>query len=172
MGQKPEIGGINVTGTSPTFNFVAENPENVQTYNWDFGDNSTNASTQNTNHTYTPASTTQTYTVTLIVSNDCGSDTVTTSVIVTGTSIKDLQLNADALKLYPNPTAHTVTLENESNYKMKQLVITNVLGQQVAIIPVKGNKQSIDVSQYSSGLYNVRIEFEEGAVTRKLEVLK
>lgn len=172
IGEEPSIGGINVSGTPPTFNFTAEDPENVDQYSWNFGDNSQGSSVQDPSHTYTPASTTQTYTVTLVVSSDCGSDTVTTSVIVPGTSVKDLQLNADALKMYPNPTANKVTLENASQFKMKQVSITNVLGQRVAAMPIFGNIQTIDISNLTSGLYHVKIEFEEGTVVRKLEVLK
>lgn len=172
MGQMPVIGGINVTGTSPVFNFTAEDPENVTEYIWDFGDNSTGQSVPNTSHTYTPGSSDQAYTVRLIVTNECGSDTVETSVIVRANSLKDLDLNADALKMYPNPTANKVTLENMSQFKMKQVVITNVLGQQVAAMSIAGNTQTIDVSNLTTGLYHVKIEFEEGSVTRKLEILK
>jgi len=87
--------------------------------------------------------------------------------------VNDLKLNNEDLKLYPNPTAQYFRLENNSPYQLKQLNIINVLGQVVRTIPVNSNTiHGIDVSNMASGMYNIRIEFEEGTVTRKLEILK
>lgn len=172
MGQMPSVGGITVTGTSPNFTFSANNPSNATNFAWNFGDGATSSS-ENATHNYTPGNQDQAYTVTLIVSNDCGSDTVTTSVTVRANGINDLKLSNDVLKLYPNPTANTVTIENTTNFKMKQIVISNVLGQEVLNTKVSGsNPQVLNVSHLNAGLYHVSIEFEEGTVTRKLEILK
>ncbi len=172
IGEVPSVDGITVSGTSPSFNFEAQNPQNADNYSWDFGDNATGTGAI-VSHNYTPQANDVTYTVTLVVSNDCGADTVQTSVIVKGTvGVKDLHLNGEVLKMFPNPAAHTVTLTNESNYTMKQVVITNVLGQQVMVLPVSGNTEKIDVAHLTPGLYHVSIEFNEGVVTRKLEILK
>ncbi len=164
----PSGNGMDVTFNTPSFTFLVAGAQNVTTYEWNFGNGVTSTET-NPNYTY-PAN--GTYTVTVTISNECGSVTFTQTITVTGASINKLDLDANALKLYPNPTNHTVTLENESNYKMKNVVITNVLGQQVLSMPVNSNKKSIDISGFTSGLYHVKIEFEEGTVTRKLEVLK
>ncbi|HRP90648.1 MAG TPA: GEVED domain-containing protein [Edaphocola sp.] len=171
IGELPSVTGITTTGASPTFNFSPNNPLNVTTYLWEFGDGDT-ATTQNASHTYPVLGSSKAYTVCLTVSNDCGEQQVCTNVTVTGNSIKDLNLNTDVLKLYPNPTAQTVTIDNNSGFRMKNIVITNVLGQQVMKIAVKSNKQVVDVSDLISGLYQVTIEFEEGTVNRKLEVIK
>lgn len=172
IGEVPSVDGITVSGTSPSFNFEAQNPQNADNYSWDFGDNATGTGAI-VSHNYTPQANDVTYTVTLVVSNDCGADTVQTSVIVKGTvGVKDLHLNGEVLKMFPNPAAHTVTLTNESNYTMKQVVITNVLGQQVMVLPVSGKTEKIDVAHLTPGLYHVSIEFNEGVVTRKLEILK
>jgi hypothetical protein len=172
MGQLPSVGGITVTGTSPNFNFSANNPSNATNYSWNFGDGATSNS-ENAQHSYTPGTQDEAYTVTLIVSNECGADTVTTTVTIRANGINDLKLSNDALKLYPNPTTNTVTIENTTNFKMKQIVISNVLGQEVLNTKVSGNTaQILNVSHLNAGLYHVSIEFEEGIVTRKLEILK
>ncbi|HRP88539.1 MAG TPA: GEVED domain-containing protein [Edaphocola sp.] len=171
IAELPSVTGITTTGASPTFNFSPNNPLNVTTYLWEFGEGNT-ATTQNASHTYPILGQSKAYTVCLTVSNDCGEQQVCTNVTVTGNSIKDLNLNTDVLKLYPNPTAQTVTIDNNSGFRMKNIVITNVLGQQVMKIAVKSNKQVVDVSNLISGLYQVTIEFEEGTVNRKLEVIK
>src|SRR5690606_15055816 len=129
IGTAPSVGGITVTGTSPTYNFSANNPANVSNYFWQFGNGATSTD-QDPTYTYPTQTIDQTYIVTLIVSNECGADTVETSVIVRGNSINELAIDAQTLKMYPNPTSGMVMIENESAYTMKQVVITNVLGQQ------------------------------------------
>lgn len=165
----PSADSIIVSGASPTFTFEAENAENVDDYSWDFGDGNT-SSLENPSHTYIPSANNQDYTVTLVISNDCGSDTLTTTVTIDGTSIRDL--DAGVLKMYPNPTQQTVTIDNQSKYMMKNIVITNVLGQQVMTVKAESNQQTIDVSKLTSGMYHVTIEFEEGKAYRKLDVIK
>ncbi|HTO15574.1 MAG TPA: GEVED domain-containing protein [Edaphocola sp.] len=96
----------------------------------------------------------------------------TVSIVDNSTFIKRRDLNGDILKLYPNPTGQTVTIENKSNFKMKNIIITNVLGQQVMKLAAKESKQVINVSNLASGLYQVTIEFDEGTMNRKLEVMK
>jgi len=174
FGSLPTIGGITVTGNpSPSFNFEANGANNVSTYNWDFGYNGATGSGQTTSYTYPALSTMATYTVVLTVGNGCGTANVSTVVTVNPVGINDLGLDNNTLKLFPNPGSHTVKLINESNYKMKQIIVSNILGQTVATIKVQNNAQQvINVTNLPAGLYNVRIEFEEGTVIRKLEVIK
>lgn len=170
----PTVTGITATGNpSPTFNFSANGANHAEDYHWDFGHNGATATGATTSYTYPSLSTPATYTVTLTIINDCGEVTITTVVTVNPVGINDLGLDNNALKLYPNPGSHSVKLINESNYKMKQIIVTNILGQTVANISVQQNaQQMIDVTRLPAGLYNVRIEFEEGTVIRKLEVIK
>lgn len=159
---------------APTVAFQAVNPQNVSTYDWSFGNGGGTSALQDPTFVYPASSSAQNYTVRLIVSNDCGKDTVTAVITVPATTgVKELKVNQDDLKLYPNPTAQYFRLENNTPYQLKQVSMINVLGQTIRSIPVNNNKvQMVDVSNMASGIYNIRIEFEEGAVTRKLEIFK
>ncbi len=170
----PTVNGITATGNpSPSFEFEANGATNAEEYHWDFGHNGATATGATATYTYPSLATPATYTVTLTISNDCGEAVITTVVTVNPVGINDLGLDNNALKLFPNPGSHSVKLVNESNYKMKQIIINNILGQTVATIPVSNKTQQvIDVNRLPAGLYNVRIEFEEGTVIRKLEVIK
>ena len=170
----PTVTGITATGNpSPSFNFEANGATNAATYHWDFGYNGATATGPTATYAYPALPTLATYTVTLTISNGCGDAEVTTVVTVNPVGINDLGLDNNVLKLFPNPGSHSVKLINESNYKMKQIIVSNILGQTVANIPVQNNAQQvIDVNRLPAGLYNVRIEFEEGTVIRKLEVIK
>lgn len=171
----PTVNGITATGNpSPSFAFEANGASNAATYHWDFGHNGATATGATANYTYPSLPTQATYTVTLRITNECGEATVTTIVTVNASvGVNDLKLDNNVLQLFPNPGTHSVKLINESNLKMKQVIITNILGQTVASIAVSNNSQQlIDVNRLPAGLYHVRIEFEEGTVTRKLEVIK
>lgn len=172
MGLPPTVGGITVTGTSPNFNFSANSPSNVTNYDWDFGDGQTSTS-ENPANNYTPGTADQAYTVTLIVSNDCGADTVTTSVTVKANSLNDLNLDNESLKLYPNPSTNAVFIDNKSAHQLKAVTIYNMLGQEMMVSKIASStKHTIDTKQLPVGIYQVKIDFESGFVTRKLEIIR
>ncbi len=163
------VGSITVSGTAPSYNFTATGAQNVNTYTWIYGDNTPNGSGANVDHTYNVNGT---YTVKLIVTNPCGSDTVEQQVVVTGASVNDLNITNDNLKLYPNPAQHLLSIENLSAYKMKSVLVYNILGQKVLQQKVKSNADKIDVSALSNGLHTIIVEFEEGKTSRKFDVVK
>lgn len=170
----PSADGIVVTGNSPTYSFSVTNGQNITGYSWNFGDNSTPVTTANPSHTYN-VSTPTNFTVELTLTNECGSVTLSKEVRdVMPNSLKDLNLSADVLKLYPNPAKHSLTIENESGLKIEGIKIYNILGQEVSTKVLNNNatKQTIDVSHLAGGMYHIRIQFAEGATTRKFEVIK
>ncbi len=163
----PVAGTINITNQSPTFTFAATGSANVTTHIWRFGDGAT-ATTANPTHTYTANGT---YTVTHVVTNSCGSDSVIASVQVTNVGVNTVSLDGQ-VSLYPNPAADFVTVENTAAQAMKTIRILDVAGSLVSEVKATGSKtQRLDVSSLASGTYLVRIELEGGAVAlRKLQV--
>lgn len=165
----PSASGIAVTNNSPEFAFTVTNPQDVDTYSWNFGDGN-NSTGQNTNHTYTANGN---YTVKVTLSNDCDTTELTENITVSGVNINDLKLDEDQLKLFPNPAKNSIRLENLSNHKMKSVTVYNILGQKMELIKVSGaNETILSLSKYANGIYSMVIEFESGTVTRKFEVLK
>jgi hypothetical protein len=67
------------------------------------------------------------------------------------------------VKLFPNPTTGIMTIQPASS-----AVLFNSLGLQ--ILNVKGESQEIqlDLTNYPSGVYFVRVQTDAGAVTRKI----
>ncbi len=70
-------------GPSPLTVTFTDQSQNATAWLWDFGDGSSSTA-QNPTHTYTEIGTT---TVTLTVMNECGSDTITEEITVTGYNI-------------------------------------------------------------------------------------
>jgi len=167
----PSADSINVGENGGcSFAFSGENIADATGYNWNFGDGSPNTDDATATHTYTSN---DEYVVVLTLTNDCGTTTLTTTVNCSGVGIKEVDLGKDELKLYPNPTADNVTIENTSNLNMEYITVFNVLGQVVyQNTPQSANKHQLNVGKMASGLYTVRIKTNKGMVVRKFEILK
>ncbi len=151
--------------------FNAVNPQNVTSYDWDFGDGTTNSSDVSPIHTYTSNGT---FTVILKVSNDCGEAQVSYTVTIEGVGIAQLDGNGVDFTLYPNPSRTEVIITNKSiDAQMQHISIVNVLGSVVFEKATNTDKvQKVDVSKLASGLYTARILTDKGLVVRKFEVIK
>jgi PKD repeat protein len=95
---KASVSVINQSKTATTVTFSSD-AANTTIYTWDFGDGAT-ANIPSPSHTYTINGT---YTVRLIVTNECGSDTAITSVTISGVGVGTVTAAPAELKLYPNP---------------------------------------------------------------------
>jgi PKD repeat protein len=94
-------------------------------YNWDFGDG-TASSDENPVHTYQMDGM---YTVTLITTNQCGSDTTSQVITINSTGIES-QLDIKSFELYPNPNSGEFFV-NISGVKSKhvEFQVIDILGQ-------------------------------------------
>ena len=77
------------------------------------------------------------------------------------------ELSADT-KVYPNPTNGQVNIEVEG---MNRVTVTNALGQTVYDAPTDGNQMNLDLSQYGTGMYLIRISLESGASVKRVSVV-
>jgi hypothetical protein len=154
------------TGLSVAFGSDAQH---ASTYQWSFGDNTTSGSAA-PSHTYTSNGT---YTVRLIVSNDCASDTATTTMTISGVGTGNVGTGNEELRLYPNPASSAITLDNKSGLRMESAAVLNSIG---AVVLKKdglaAKKETLDISMLPAGTYMVRIQTDGGTVLRKLQVVK
>ncbi len=70
------------------------------------------------------------------------------------------------ISLHPNPANNLINITNTSNYTIKQITIYNLLGNQIK--QVKGNISQINITEFPSGVYIVKLETEKGNVTKKV----
>ncbi len=63
------------------------------------------------------------------------------------------------ISLYPNPTEGLIKISNPNSLKIGELKIYNIYGQQINCVK---NKDNIDLSNFSPGIYLVHIEDEHG----------
>ena len=73
------------------------------------------------------------------------------------------------ITLYPNPAKNAVNILSEDG--LQRVKIYNLLGQSVDAVTLNGsNKHTIDISNYASGIYFVKIASEKGIATKRLLV--
>lgn len=154
-------------GTSLTITFTDES-DYGDSFSWDFGDGNTSGS-QNPVHTYNANGT---YMVYLTVTNSCGSATDSLELDLTSVGIEETTGDENAFTIYPNPATQNVVIQCNDK-AARTLEIVNTLGQKVARIAVNGSsKYSMNVQNWSTGMYFVQIKGAEGATlgTQKLIV--
>nr|MBA3704738.1 S8 family serine peptidase [Bacteroidota bacterium] len=141
----------NVLGDSVAFTSTSAN---ATSWNWDFGDG-TGSSIANPGHRYTSNGT---YNVKLLVSNQCGADSITK--VVTITSVGITSHNSSSLKIYPNPASSKLFIELGSetlNYK-GEINVMDVTGRIVKTAEVDGKQFAIDISALENGMYFIELK--------------
>jgi PKD repeat protein len=160
---------VTPTLTNASVAFDASGSTGGTAYSWDFGNSSTGTGV-NANGTYTANGT---YNVTLIVSNACGSDTLTQAVTVAGIGVAEAALAA-SFQAYPNPTRGKVALSFSLMYSNAATIeIMDLSGRVVWVESAEVNgtyRRELDLSSYAAGVYLVRVSSEDGVVARRLIV--
>lgn len=82
-------------------------------------------------------------------------------------SIEDLNASDDVLVL-SNPVAELLSLEVPANLIGAQVSIYNLLGQEVFLTDIQEVDTKINMSQYKSGLYILKIRQGDTVVTKKI----
>lgn len=157
---------FNVGGAGLDYAFTSTST-GATSYSWAFGDGGT-SNLQNPSHTYAAG----TYTATLIVTNACGSDTITQSVTVVG--LRD-GFASGSVSVFPNPNTGkfrvtfdlgiaeqvTMTVQNLAG----QVVYTHDLGE------VSGRvTEDVQLRDLPAGVYMLRMQSASGQSTHMLRV--
>jgi len=83
-----------------------------------------------------------------------------------------LQYNhLDEFVLYPNPANEYLTIENE-NIPIEEACFYNLMGQKVKQIPINSSKAIINTQDLKQGMYIVKIQTEQGVLTRKVQIIR
>jgi len=92
--------------------------------------------------------------------NGCESEQTFYEVLHLSTSINDVL--ARQVLLYPNPTKELIRIDTE--YMIEKITIINVQG---SVLDVQLKEQTIDVSNFSDGIYFMEIHTEKGVLRKK-----
>jgi len=140
-------------------------------YKWITGDgNSINSNGTGTSYTYNAPGK---YCVTMIASNLAGCECTTTKCVTMSTSINDAESMNNAVSVYPNPNGgnFNVSLSAEISGDMT-VNVYNTLGELVKTITVNSNSTNVDMSEFASGVYVVKVIAENQIATKKITITK
>jgi hypothetical protein len=141
----------------------------ADSYQWNFGNGVTSSNAADTVAYLGNGS----YTVTLIVSNACGSDTMTYNINV-NIGIEENPL-ANSLNVYPNPATYTVNV-NFSAVSSADAVIRllDAQGREVKVSTQRAAggefSYTMDVSNLAAGMYMIEIQSGDLKAHRRLSV--
>lgn len=145
--------------------------QNGSTFLWNFGDNTT-STLENPVHTYTDPGT---YTVSLAVSNNCGT-TIMEQIIVITTGTGEASW-IEGFRLFPNPNTGYFTVEMKGlPLDEVEFVLFNTLGQQVkretADFGTGAMLRAFDYGDLAEGVYTLRVQALGQAMYVKVAVGK
>lgn len=150
-------------GTSMFGNQVnfTNNSVNASGFSWNFGDGNTSG-IQYPVHTYSTAGN---YTVTLIVTNACGSDTVSQVITVGNVGLEDVA--AGNIKVYPNPSTDHVIVELDAP-QLQKLEMWDVTGRKIGDMLFENAVQqvSVNMTTWPAGVYTLRLYIGEQVISR------
>ncbi|QMU29946.1 S8 family serine peptidase [Adhaeribacter radiodurans] len=141
-------------------------------WNWNFG-NGTYSQEQNPTIQYTQPGK---YLVTLQVTNQYGClDSLTQTVEIKYLDYIRQWQESDIL-VYPIPTYDFLTIAISEGIDATQgltISLVNVVGQQVLDkVTYQNGKQAFDLRNLANGIYYLRIQGQDGLITRRVEVLR
>jgi PKD repeat protein len=121
----------------------------ASSWSWDFGDGGS-ANLEDPNHVYISNGS---FLVTLIVSNGCGSDTITQTVNVNGVGIDDL--DQETILIYPVPANDYVTIKVPEMVLNQNCIILDNSGRVVLSFKLLEPLNVLNVEPLSDGVYRI-----------------
>ncbi len=92
------------------------------------------------------------------------------SIFNVTTSLDDLPLSNSTIKIFPNPASKNITIESNL-FQLKEIIVYTILGEQV-IRDINPNpqKETLQFSIFTNGLYLIHINTDEGSFVKKIEI--
>ena len=71
-------------------------------------------------------------------------------------------------KIYPNPANDKINIQVDNNLKNTKLKISSVLGQELKLFSINQQLSTIDISEFSNGIYLIEIQNDKGSEVFKV----
>lgn len=145
-----------------TVTFTDTTNTNFPTFwQWSFGDTTT-SNAQNPTHTY---DTLKAYLVCLSITDSCGTNTSCDTIDFTVGIDDELY---SAITAFPNPASEFIQLNWTSEVRVTGVEVLNLLGEVKMEVEQISNGMKIDISEFPSAVYFLRIHADRGTTNRKI----
>ena len=91
----------------------------------------------------------------------------TYQIVMLSTSIEDQIANSNEFSIYPNPTSGIITIQGEE-LTMSKITVFDIVGKKILNRVSENTELSIDISEFSNGIYIIQIETDAGIFKQKL----
>lgn len=132
---------------------INDSSVNATSITWIWGDGTANGSGATPSHTYGKDSS---FKLCRIATNVCGADTNCKTILIKTTALNELQ--AGAIKLYPNPAKGSFTLEVNHVNESLDYEMYNLKGERILSGSISQEKTMIDISKLIDGAYIIRLK--------------
>jgi PKD repeat protein len=144
------IAGFSYTNNSGSVTFSSSSID-AANWSWDFGDgNSSNV--ENPNHLYTSNGS---YTVSLVVANGCGNDTIIQTINVNGLGIEES--GNSQISIFPIPVTENLNILLPDYLVGSSAEIWDMSGKKVANFILNSKDYLVDFKSFSPGVYLLKI---------------
>ena len=161
---------LSVSNTGLTYHFTDSllSGTGPIAFSWNFGDGTLTADSQNVSHTFQIPLGGTTDTITLIVSDSCGSDTLT-RVITIPMGIENIQ-SSMYVSVYPNPNQGSFTIGvNSISSTSLTAEVTDMLGRNIYKQNIHTGENKFDLS-LTSGVYTVKVSDGNTSTVRMMTI--
>ncbi|MFZ4797782.1 MAG: PKD domain-containing protein [Bacteroidia bacterium] len=183
VSDKPAANFTYVQGTTAgsrdfTFTNTTDEKGVATTYAWDFGVTTSTADTSSAKNPVFTYAANGTYTVRLIASNAFLADTISKTITVLATDVKDVNKAMNQIAVYPNPANENVTvlfdLLNANNVQIDLLDITGKTIRATDSMRFSSgmNEISLNTADITQGIYFVKVSTTELSKTVRLVIIK
>ena len=86
------------------------------------------------------------------------------------TGIQNIKPSGTGLNVYPNPASTTLNISLDGNPVNGAIEVYSTIGEMIYQSTITGTKMSIPISQWSDGMYVVRVTTESGTVSKNFVV--
>ena len=166
------VDGISVENNGLDAIVTADNPQNVDTYDWDFGDGTVVTSSSPVEfHTYPDYGD---YEVMLTVSGgaSCTSASLSQTISII-TSVNELSGEDISLIIYPNPAQDQINLISDGDAEIEKIELINSIGQTVYTAEVnKLDDKQIDATKLENGLYFLKAYTKNSSHTLRVVIAR
>lgn len=88
-----------------------------------------------------------------------------------GTGVEENTTTASDIRVYPNPTRHLLNVEMPGANEKNELQLLDATGRIVLQAPATGDRTELDLHDYGTGNYFLRIWNAEGDLTRTFKII-
>lgn len=136
---------------------------------WTFGDGDTSA-LQNPSHTYSVGGT---YTACLVVTDSAGCMD-STCITFNTTTLGMIEQSISLLSVYPNPAQNELVFDfGMQSAGNTEIIFSTPLGIEIRRMIMEGSgKHHMDVSEFSKGIYFLKLQTDSGIETKKIVIAK